>query len=298
MSSYNKFVRPLSAFMFSLENMAKESSYNGDTRPRSKPSPPTHGDTPSTPTAPGPAPGPAPASYFPKERKVIPMPTTPIKAVPIKAEPIIKATFQPFQKDKLFWCFYYLYKGQYEYDLHRADHFVTEKKFKIETVEKLGDYKEQLKAWKIKRTEIEDEFVNQPQITLKGLQVLALVYNVPLTYIYGRKYCVFAAAACEAAPSACEADAAAACEAAADPNIIQFENGFYKVLLRPAPGYIRNVYSHYWHIKNAQKPLQAPSAYTLPELLEISAKLEILPINPLGKKKTKPMLYEEILQHL
>ena len=38
-------------------------------------------------------------------------------------------------------------------------------------------------------SEVEDELVNKEQITVKALQVLCLVYNVSVTYIYGKKYC-------------------------------------------------------------------------------------------------------------
>ena len=51
----------------------------------------------------------------------------------------------------------------------------------------------------------------------------------------------------------------------------------------------------HWLIENVQKPLKAPSAYTLKELQEICVKLEIITTNEIGKSKNKKDLYEEIL---
>ena len=59
--------------------------------------------------------------------------------------------------------------------------------------------------------------------------------------------------------------------------------------------YTDNIRHNYWKIDNIQKPLNAPSAYTLSELQTICSKLDITIITNMGKKKTKQDLYTDIL---
>ena len=63
--------------------------------------------------------------------------------------------------------------------------------------------------------------------------------------------------------------------------------------------FITKLHEDYWLIENIQKPLNAPSAYTLNELQSIANKLQITThsqVNEKSKAKTKTALYEEILQ--
>ena len=191
--------------------------------------------------------------------------------------------FTPFQKDKLFWCFYIILHGYEEYEMIRTNSFSIEKQLKIKTVEKLKSIKDQLKELKLKRTELEDELVNKQMITKKGLCALCLVHNVSVTYVYGRKYCEFSPA-----------------EPLKKGIIIQNEKK--EDSLRDNEmneDFLTQIRAHYWLIENIQKPLNAPSAYTLSELQEIANKLQIathVQVNEKSKAKVKTALYEEILR--
>ena len=209
--------------------------------------------------------------------------------------------FTPFQKDKLFWCFYIILKGYDEYEINRSNSFSLEKQIKIEAVEKLKSIKDQLKDLKLKRTELEDELVNKQMITLKGLCALCLVHNVSITYVFGRKYC-------EIVPG--PASLALATMTTSNNNnnkkgiIIQNEKKEDSLKwtsneLNDSNDFLTKLQEEYWLIENIQKPLKAPSAYTLPELQAICQKLLIETQCPEKEKaKTKTKLYEEILQHL
>ena len=59
--------------------------------------------------------------------------------------------------------------------------------------------------------------------------------------------------------------------------------------------FLSKLRDEYWLIENIQKPLKAPSAYTLPELQIICQKLHI-ETHTNEKAKTKTKLYEEIVQ--
>jgi hypothetical protein len=209
--------------------------------------------------------------------------------------------FTPFQKDKLFWCFFIILKGYDEYEINRSNSFSLEKQIKIEAVEKLKSIKEQLKDLKLKRTELEDELVNKQMITMKGLCALCLVHNVSITYVFGRKYCEILSGPASLAP---------ATTTTSNNNnnkkgiIIQNEKKEDSLKwtsneLNDSNDFLTKLQEEYWLIENIQKPLKAPSAYTLPELQTICQKLLIETQCPEKEKaKTKTKLYEEILQHL
>jgi len=225
---------------------------------------------------------------------VVPVPVVPVPVVPV---PVVKqaivpvstpvpapmpkkddTSFTPFQKDKLFWCFYILLKGYEDYEFNKTNSFSIEKKIKIETVEKLKGIKEKLKELKLKRTELEDNLVNQSTISLKGLYALCLVHNISITYIYGRKYCEIN-------------------HNIDNPTNIMIENSLHYEEV----DFLKNVRENYWHIENIQKPLNAPSAYSLKEMQDICNKLQITletTVNEKPKLKTKTKLYEEILAHI
>ena len=218
--------------------------------------------------------------------------------------------FVPFQKDKLFWCFYIILHGYEEYEMIRSNAFSVEKQIKIKTVEKLKSIKDQLKELKLKRTELEDELVNKQMITTKGLCALCLVHNVSITYIFGRKYCEIAPKAVEPADAVKQAeavepaDAVKQAEAVKQGIIVQNEKKEDSLKwtsneLHKNEDFLTQIRADYWLIENIQKPLNAPSAYTLPELQEIANKLQIsthIQVNEKNKAKTKTALYEEILQ--
>ena len=190
--------------------------------------------------------------------------------------------FTPIQKDKLFWCFYIILKGIDEYEMNKNTTFATEKKFKIDTVEKLRFMKDKLKELKIKRNDIEDELANKECITTKSLQVLCLIYKISIIYISGKKYTEFLFAEDDKITGIIEQGQGQEMKELSVKNTIDLE-------------YIATVKKSYWFIENIQKPLSAPSAYTIKDLQDIATKLGINLVSNLGKNKTKQILYEEIL---
>ena len=229
----------------------------------------------------------------------------------------------PRHRDKLFWCFYIIYKGEHDYEQHLADNFITEKNFKIATAEKLKGLKDKFKRAKLRISEIEDELINKQCITLKGLHALCLVYDVSIMYVANKKYSEFLydLEASEAAGASAEGTGAstegtgASTEGtgASEPEIIclkENETGnkhagnkyfikcFEEDEHQNKKKYIKSVREGYWKIENVDKPLKVPSAYTLKELQEIGEKLGLALKSDLGKNKTKPILYQEILEKL
>jgi len=205
--------------------------------------------------------------------------------VPVPVRDVSAKPFMPFQKDKLFWCFFIILKGHEEYEMNRSNSFSLEKKIKIETVEKLKSIKEKLKELKLKRTELEDNLVNSNTISIKGLFALCLVHNISITYVYGKKYY--------------EINKEAENEPGNKKGIIM--DNCLRWNDKENDEFLINVRANYWFIENIQKPLKAPSAYTLKELQDICQKLEInleITVNEKTKLKNKSKLYEEILAHI
>jgi hypothetical protein len=203
--------------------------------------------------------------------------------------------YTPIQRDKLFWCFYIILNGYEEYEMNHSNSFSVEKRIKIETVEKLKSIKEKLKELKLKRTELEDELVNKPTITIKGLCALCLVNDVAITYVSGRKYSEIGQTSVEGITSLVKQGI-----------IVQNERKEASLKwtsneLNNHNDFLTQIREDYWFIENIQKPLKAPSAYTLTELQDICTKLKIATQNNVNDKlkaKTKTKLYEEITQSL
>ena len=183
--------------------------------------------------------------------------------------------FSPSEKDKLFWCFYIFLYGFEEYEIAKSSSFITEKNFKIKTVEKMPSFKEKIKEMKLKLNEVQDELVNQPIISIKSLQVLCLIYDINIFFIKNRT--IYEIIANDKPIK----------------TIINDNNNIYMIddINEEKLTYYRN---NYWKIDNISKPLNAFSSYSLTELQDICKKLEI-PITTDGKKIQKKDLYQTIL---
>ena len=183
--------------------------------------------------------------------------------------------FSPSEKDKLFWCFYIFLYGFEDYEIAKSSSFITEKNFKIKTVEKFPSFKGKIKEMKLKLNEVQDELVNQPIISIKSLQVLCLIYDINIFFIKNRT--IYEIIANDKPIK----------------TIINDNNNIHMIddINEEKLTYYRN---NYWKIDNLSKPLSAFSSYSLTELQDICKKLEI-PITTDGKKIQKKDLYQSIL---
>ena len=158
---------------------------------------------------------------------------------------------------------------------------------------------------KMKFNEIENELVNHSQITLKGLYALCFIYKVSIVVISGKTYC--------------DIDFNDDNNDNNDNNTNNNNNLKKGIIVQTSKDtkeysiryvidnndnenehkvYLTNVRNTFWKIENVQKPLNAVSGYTIKELHAICNKLDIPIISELGKNKTKPILYQEILSKL
>jgi hypothetical protein len=184
--------------------------------------------------------------------------------------------FIPREKDKFFWGFYIFVHGEYEYKIAQNNWFSIEKQWKMDTMKKLDTIKTQLKDLKIKVPDIEDELINCERLSLKGLQVFCILYEVNVLYVAGRKYCEFLY------------------NNDKDAKTFVIENdGIYR---NTDDAYLKKIRDTYWKMENVNKPLKGASAYSLQEMQDICVKMEIELVDSVSKKKkTMKVLYQELL---
>jgi len=198
--------------------------------------------------------------------------------------------YVPEHDDKLFWCFFILFNGFDKYEFVKNNSFKIEKDFKIKTIEELRQKKDLLKEYKIKRNLIENELLNEKKISIKSLNLLALIYKLNIIFVSGRIYLLMNYSNTEKIEDSVNI-------------IIQKDKGYqiysnFSDESEMIKKDLDNIIKNYWQIEDINKYIKAISAYTLSDLTEISKKLDIHLISQSNKKKGKKELYEEILLKL
>jgi len=187
--------------------------------------------------------------------------------------------FSPKKKDDLFWCVYALKYGLLTYDIDNS--YKREKEEKISCIEKLRSFKAELKTYKLKLVDIEDDLLNNDKISMKSLIALCVLYKINLIYAWNNKLYF------ETINNGDD-----------QINIIINEKKENKLLqgddniIGEKVKYYRN---KYLQIENISKPLKAITAYSKEELLIIAKKLNI---TEFGDKITKKNIYEKISNHI
>ena len=179
------------------------------------------------------------------------------------------------QTDKLFWCFFIILNGEHEFEIDHS--FKREKDIKIQTIEKLRPIKSELKAFKLRLNEIEDELLNCKKITIKSLIAFTLLHKINIIYVWNRKYFEIVN------------------DSEKKINVIindGVNDSIFSDVTDEKINYYRN---NYWLIENVDKPIKAMTGYSKEELFTIINKLEIKDIT---MKMTKKVMYEKILEKI
>lgn len=205
-----------------------------------------------------------------------------------------------FYEDKLFWCFYKLYKNMEDIDIENLNIMKEEKDFKINIVNKIHNNKEikdLLKKHKFKKNLVEDELLNSKKISLTTFECLVMLHSMDVfiiknnnSYTYFNYNNIFEE----------NDDNNNSYEKFKDFNFIIFES-FSSVDKKfelniennVSNLFIKNIIDNYYYLENLDKPIKAFSSYKLDDLINICNKLNITIYND-SKKKTKKELYEEI----
>ena len=100
----------------------------------------------------------------------------------IKEEKCIKKNENSYykqisKKDGLFWSFFYILNGPFEY-ISVFNDFSTEKLYKINLVDKVRENKQLLKKYKFKINDVEDKLLNCEKIDIPTFICLCLLHNI------------------------------------------------------------------------------------------------------------------------
>jgi hypothetical protein len=191
--------------------------------------------------------------------------------------------FIPPEMDSLFWCLYIMKYGEIHYEMLDNKSVVTEKKLKIEYVEKIRLNKVLLKTYKFNTfSELENNLTNDKTLSLTSLLSLCALDNLNIMVIQNKTYYELRM------------------NDSADTAIIQkFDKKFGVKLVDN--DFFKNdlIKNDFIQIENVEKPLKAISAYKVNDLILICNKLEIDVKHALSEKtKTKKELYEDIYKKI
>jgi len=175
------------------------------------------------------------------------------------------------QEDKLFWAFYIFLFGFEEFHLIN-NFFITEKNFKIETIQKIRDNKSLFKINKISKNIVENELVNEKKINLITLNALSLLYNLNIIFIKKRTILIFNHNKDELINN---------CK-----NIIEEKNDIIS-LITLDPNIIQQLIEEYYIIENCLKPINSFSFYKFNDLVNIAKKLNLETCNKKNRNYMK-----------
>lgn len=191
--------------------------------------------------------------------------------------------FIPKEKDSLFWCYFIIVNGIQNYELLFSNTYKEERQQKINFIEKLRNYKDILKKYKFKRTEIETDIAYSTTISIKTFLAMCAIENKNICVLKGR--CLYTLIVNESS----------------NIDIITMDDNRFGCFLleeKEKTSLFNEYTAKYWMIDNIAKPLAGQSSYKLHQLLEIADKLRIPIVNENGKKLKKLELYNLIKQKI
>jgi len=195
----------------------------------------------------------------------------------------------PNDNDTLFWCLYIIKNGLTNYSQLTNRNLITEKKLKIEYVERLRKEKQLIKQYKFDTlTNIENSLSNENRIDLNTFLTLCVVGCLNIFFIKKNTYFELNmndSNKIYIIKYLSEKDQYGFEETNKD-SIIDFREKYYKV-------------------ENMSKPIKSMSSYKTQDLIDICKKIGIettikndeTNVNKSIKNKNKKELYEEIIKY-
>ena len=200
----------------------------------------------------------------------------------------------PKDKDKLFWAFYIMLRGEDDYKYLKTK-FVVEKEIKISAVETMHKMSNVFKQHKLNKGRIETELSGDAVLTLEGFFGLCIIHNISAMFIKRNCYFELYGIGDEEPPYLVE-------EVEGGLGIHVFKNGAV------SNDMANDVRKTKWRMENVLAPIKSISSYTHAELLEIYNKVTSAAINTNAnananvkvttEKKTKQFLYDRICEYL
>jgi hypothetical protein len=194
--------------------------------------------------------------------------------------------FIPREKDSLFWCFFIMKYGDIEYEIIQEQNtniFVTEKKLKIDYVEKLRKEKQLVKEYKFAAlSEIENQLANEQKINVETFFTLCLIEKINVLYVNNKTFFELTIES-----SACTHIVRRLCTKGYRVNSNNFRVGYEGVNEVKAGSYRSTLYK----LEDLNKPIKSLASYKVNDILSIFAKLGVDVNNKMSKKE----LYEKLV---
>jgi hypothetical protein len=201
-----------------------------------------------------------------------------------KKEPTkVKDTmYRPKQHDSLFWCFYILKNGFFNYEMEiNNQYFVVEKKEKYKYIELIRQQKHILKLHKIKPfTEIEDDLANKSAISIKTFFALCALENINVMLVNKRKIYELLCSDIDEQ----------------HPLHIVHRTKEHAIELDPTEDSIAKYRDTYFKVSGFEATLKGIGSYKVDELMELCKQLDIA-VNKGTKKLTKKDIYELLVMN-
>lgn len=203
-----------------------------------------------------------------------------------KVEPPRASLITPEYSDKLFWCFYIMHKGKYDYDNIGQKVFSVETENKIRLVSVVRENVSLLKHNKLSAKSAEVDLANSPWISISTFHALCLIHELSCLIIKGRMcYRINCSDSVSDKVSGKESL----------PDIIVMNNGSFSIDSEKSIEKVKKYIETYWNIDSLDKPLRSMSHYKVDDIKEICKKLDISCFDN-GKPKTKKDMYQEIIK--
>lgn len=185
-------------------------------------------------------------------------------------------------KDKMFWCFYMVVKGQTPDTLPLPnDRFAIQSQFKCESVELLSRSDNiPWKALKLVKSNILSSLGDQSgkPMRLTDLVALAHLYDTNIVYVWNKFYTRI-----QGNSKNYQTDSWSI--------IVKEQNGERLVNTQVQTDYLKMIEQTHYEVIEPTKPIKAISAYKISELRELAEKLDIETVNSDGKYLVKKDLY-------
>ena len=167
------------------------------------------------------------------------------------------------------------------------------KNYKIKLVESINDYKLILKNNKFKINKIIDDLTNNKNISINTFSALCICKNISiLLYKDNKTYTIINK---KNVNNKYIFDAYIQLVY----NNSSFCSNNYKIFQEELSNKeLENILNNFFYIENIEKPLKSLSSYKIQDLIDIANKLNINIYNDLAKRKTKTILYSEIIKIL
>jgi hypothetical protein len=190
-----------------------------------------------------------------------------------------REAYTPYQKDKLFWCFYAMLHGVEACEQARQHSFKTEMDNKYKLISTLREHKSELSSLGMKISEVEVELVSQREISFQAFRALCHACSLPVVYHHDRWFM----------QTGGEGDAK---------YIVRKVGRDHQLVLHGVSEETEKLRKEIYEIVDPKKPIWAISRYMVADVQDICKRLSIPIVDEQGKKRAKRALYDAAVQKI